>query len=49
MKREAVIQVRWQLPEIQQFLLQRCQGSDVDTLLPRHLYDCQADPLERSQ
>src|SRR5262245_29024719 len=49
MKREAVIQVQRQLPEIQQLLLQRCQGNDVGKRLPCPLDDHQADSLERLQ
>src|SRR3954454_2086849 len=47
MKREAVIQFRRQLPEIQQALLQSCQGSYVRCRLVCRLYHDQADPLER--
>ncbi len=46
MKGEAVIQVRRQLPEIQQLLLQRRQGNDVNKLLPCRRNDHQADSLE---
>jgi hypothetical protein len=47
MKSKAVIQVRWQPPEVQQLLLQGCQGGPVRHQLACRLDYYQADPLER--
>src|SRR4051812_37297653 len=49
MQGEALIQVRWQFPEIQQLLSQGGQGSYMPGPPPARLHYCQADPLEGLQ